>query len=145
MRRKSSTLKLTYSEVILPFLQLAFYHPLTCVASFTAGKVHHYLGLERAVLLGAVHRHPDEAGHVQLGVVDIRLLAVTAANAAAVPVLLLLGDVLAGDDLGLERVLLVKVHPLAAPLEPGGQVPAQLQGGGLFSDIVGFHSNNSHA
>ena len=115
------------------------------MASFTAGKVHHYLGLERAVLLGAMHRHPDEAGHVQLGVVDIRLLAVTAANAAAVPVLLLLGDVLAGDDLRLERVLLVKVHPLAAPLEPGGQVPTQLQGGGLFSDIVRIFASTLNA
>ena len=83
-----------------------------------------YLGLEGAVLLGAAHRHPDEAGHVQLGVVDIRL-----DTSNAVPVLLLLGDVLAGVDLRLERVLLVEVDPLAAPLEPGREVPAQLQGG----------------
>ena len=72
-----------------------------------------------------MHRHPDEAGHVQLGAV-VRLAAT---SDAAVPVLLLLGDVLAGVDLRLERVLLVEVDPLAAPLEPGREVPAQLQGG----------------
>ena len=73
-----------------------------------------------------MHGHPVEAGHVQLGALRLGTVPPVLVRHG----LLLLGDVLAGGDLRLEGVLLVEVHALAAPLEPRGQVAAQLKKAG---------------